>query len=82
MGAFIDRVLASTDESPAPYFRNRVVKDLFPSLTGDIEPLEYFYPNWLPEKYLVKYVQNVLNRGSATEIYIGGKGGAFPGTAL
>jgi histone arginine demethylase JMJD6 len=78
MGAFIDRVLASTDENPAPYFRNRVVKDLFPSLTGDIEPLEYFYPNWLPDKYLVKYVQNVLNRGSATEIYIGGKGGAFP----
>jgi histone arginine demethylase JMJD6 len=79
MAQFIDRVLDSHDENPAPYFRNRVLKDVFPSLYGDIEPLPvYFEPNWLHEKYLVKRVGEVLNRGAALEIYIGGKGGNFP----
>src|SRR2546425_5140618 len=45
MARFIDRVLESTDENPAPYFRNRILYDLFPSLKQDIEPLpEYFQP--------------------------------------
>lgn len=79
MARFIDRVLSSTEADPAPYFRNRVLHELFPSLKQDIEPLPpYFQPNWLPERYLVKYVQQVLNRGAAIELYIGGKGSAFP----
>ena len=79
MARFIDRVLASTDENPAPYFRNRILSDVFPSLKQDIMPLpEYFLPNWLPERYLVRHVNEVLNRGAALEIYIGGKGGSFP----
>jgi len=79
MERFIDRVLESTEQNPAPYFRNRILYDLFPTLRNDIEPLpEYFQPNWLPDRYLVKYVRDVLNRGAAIEIYIGGKGGAFP----
>lgn len=79
MAGFIDRVLASTDEHPAPYFRNRNLYDLFPSLAQDIQPLpEYLLPNWLGDKYLVKQVGDVLNRGSVIEIYIGGRGGSFP----
>ena len=79
MAQFIDRVLTSTDDNPAPYFRNKILYDLFPSLWKDIEPLpEYCFPNWLPERYLVKYVGKVLNRGAAIELYIGGQGGAFP----
>jgi len=79
MKDFIDLVLSSTEANPAPYFRNRVLADQFPSLLQDIEPLpEYFQPNWLPENYLVKYVKEVLNRGAALEIYIGGTGGSFP----
>ncbi len=79
MAGFIDRVLESTDVQPAPYFRNRVLYDLFPSLKQDIEPLPpYFSPNWLPDHYLVKHVGEPLNRGAAVEIYIGGKGGTFP----
>jgi histone arginine demethylase JMJD6 len=79
MDSFIDRVLASTEENPAPYFRNQVLYELFPTLKQDIEPLpEYFMPNWLPDHYMVKYVGEVLNRGAAIELYIGGKGGAFP----
>ena len=34
--------------------------------------------NWLPERYLVRHVKEVLNRGAALEIYIGGQGGSFP----
>jgi hypothetical protein len=79
MGGFIDRVLSSTEENPAPYFRNQILYDLFPSLKQDIEPLpEYFQPNWLPDHYMVEDVGKVLNRGAALELYIGGKGGAFP----
>ena len=79
MRQFIARVLESTPENPAPYFRNKSLYDLFPSLSKDIEPLpEYFFPNWLADRYLVGQVGDVLNRGAAIEIYIGGEGGSFP----
>ena len=79
MAGFVQRVFDSTDENPAPYFRNRILSDTFPTLKQDIEPLpEYFFPNWLPEPFLMKNVQQVFNRGAKMEIYIGGKGGAFP----
>jgi hypothetical protein len=79
MESFIDRVLLSTPENPAPYFRNQILYDLFPSLKEDIQPLpEYFEPNWLPDHFLLNYVRKVLNRGAAIELYIGGRGGSFP----
>jgi histone arginine demethylase JMJD6 len=79
MTSLIDRILNSTDENPAPYLRNIVLYEKFPSLRDDIEPLpEYLQPNWLPDHYLVKSLGEILNRGAAIEIYIGGKGGAFP----
>ena len=54
MSDFIDRVLESTEERPARYFRNKILADLFPSLMQHIEPLpEYLLPNWLGERYLV-----------------------------
>ena len=79
MDSFIDRVLASDESNPAPYFRNRVFQQTFPSLMGDVEPLpKYIFPNWMSEHFLFKQVQGKLNRGGMMEIYIGGKGGAFP----
>jgi hypothetical protein len=79
MADFIGRVLASKEGAPAPYFRNKVFYDCFPSLKNDIEPLpKYLLPNWLGDRYLVKEVGRVLNRGAAIEIYIGGAGGKFP----
>src|SRR5687767_8852544 len=57
MAQLIDLVVQSTDENPAPYFRNQILYDLFPSLKEDIEPLPtYFQPNWLPERYFVQEV--------------------------
>ena len=79
MAGFIDRVLESTEDNPAPYFRNRILGDLFPSLTEDVKPLpKYLFPNWLPDHYLVEDVGKALNRGAAIELYIGGKGASFP----
>lgn len=79
MAQFIDLVLESTEEKPAPYFRNKILYDLFPALKQDIQPLpEYLLPNWLNERYLVKRVAKVLNRGAAIELFIGGKGARFP----
>ena len=79
MPEFIDRVLASSDEHPAPYFRNRVLSEVFPTLKPDVEPVpEYFLPNWLLDRYLVKRFRTVLNGYSILEIFIGGRGGTFP----
>ncbi len=79
MASFIDRVLESSEERPAPYFRNENLYDLFPSLKPDVEPLpEYLLPNWLGEKYLVKQVGEILNHSAIIELYIGGTGGSFP----
>ena len=62
---FIDRVLASTDEDPAPYFRNRILHETFPTLKQDVEPLpDHFFPNWLPESYLKKSIQSAFQSGS------------------
>jgi hypothetical protein len=79
MPVFIDRVLASNDENPAPYFRNRVLSEVFPTLLADIDPLpEYMRPNWLLDRYLVKRFRTTLNGYSLIEIFIGGRGGTFP----
>lgn len=83
MARFIDCVLASTNENPAPYFRNKVLSDEFPTLQQEIEPLpEYFLPNWLPDYCLVKSVRQTFNRGAAIELYIGEKRQFFSSTPL
>jgi histone arginine demethylase JMJD6 len=79
MSTFIDRVMASDETSPAPYFRNQVLDEVFPSLKQDVQPLPpYFFPNWMGEPFFVPGVRRSLNRGGAMEIYIGGKGASFP----
>src|SRR5262245_23299190 len=79
MAEFIDRMLASTDENPAPYFRRKHLYSMFPSLKEDIQPLpEYLQPNWLSETYLVNRVSKVLNPAAEIYLYVGGMGGTFP----
>ena len=44
-------------KNPAPYFRKRVLSEMFPSLMADIQPLPtYFQPNWLPDRFFVRRV--------------------------
>jgi len=76
---YIDRVVSSTEKQPVPYLRNKILAEVFPSLTKDVSPLpQYLFPNWLGEPYLVRHVRSVLNRGAALELFIGGVGSTFP----
>jgi len=79
VGKFVDAVLQSSDESPAPYLRNQNLHELFPSLVKDVTPLPmYLSPNWLPEPFALKNVQRVFREHSDLQLYFGGQGGAFP----
>ena len=77
LGEFIDLVLASTEENPAPYLRNVHIDKFLPELNDDLQPLpEYFQPNWLAGP-LAQPLDSRLH-GGRFELYIGGAGGKFP----
>lgn len=79
MAEFIDRVLHSSAEKPAPYWINAPLLDHFPELMADIDPhLPYFTPNWGTRHYLYPSMNQTLHRGTMIELYIGGEGGSFP----
>lgn len=77
LGEFIDLVLASSDEKPAPYLRNVHIEKFLPELSADLRPVpDYFQPNWL-EGPMAKPLDTRLH-GGRFELYIGGTGGRFP----
>ena len=77
MKDFIDLVMHSSNDSPAPYLRNAIIHQFLPDLLPCIQPLpEYFSPNWL-DGPMTSMLQDRLHGGTA-ELYIGGKGGKFP----
>jgi histone arginine demethylase JMJD6 len=77
LGEFIDLVLASTDDRPAPYLRNVHIEKFLPELNADLHPVpDYFHPNWLAGR-LAKPLDTRLHSGRF-ELYIGGTGGRFP----
>jgi hypothetical protein len=77
MGEFIDQVLASSDQNPAPYFRNVWLEKFLPELDADLHPEPvYFSPNWL-EGPFTQPLYPRLHAGHP-ELYIGGRGGKFP----
>jgi histone arginine demethylase JMJD6 len=79
MAQFVDRVLASSDDNPAPYLRNQNLCDLFPSLLQEVMPLpRYLTPNWLPESFSMKPLQRVFREHAELQFYFGGQGGSFP----
>lgn len=79
MRRFIERVMASTMDHPAPYWTNAPVAEHFPELLADIDPeLGFFRPNWARRRFLHPGMQASLNRGAMIEMYIGGQGGSFP----
>ena len=74
MGDFIDLVLNSDPEHPAPYLHNHLLKEGFPELLQDILPLPHCTtPNWFESRLFP-------SRQSCTflELYIGGRGAIFP----
>jgi hypothetical protein len=77
MADFIQLVLESSAERPAPYLRNAIIDRFLPELLADIKPLPaYVFPNWL-DGPLTQPLRSRLHGGSA-ELYIGGCGGKFP----
>ncbi|HEX5423046.1 MAG TPA: cupin-like domain-containing protein [Candidatus Acidoferrales bacterium] len=77
LGEFIDLVLASSNEKPAPYLRNVHIEKFLPELDADLRPVpDYFQPNWL-EGPAGKPLDTRLH-GGRFELYIGGTGGKFP----
>ncbi len=71
---FIDMVLASTPERPAPYLKDEVVRRMSAELIKDIEPfVEYCFPNWLPGRYLFRSIHDQLNQAEV-ELFLGGCG--------
>jgi hypothetical protein len=77
MADFIDLVMNSSEDNPAPYLRNALIDRMIPALLPDIQPMpEYFSPNWLVGP-LSQLLRSRLHGGSS-ELYIGGKGGKFP----
>jgi hypothetical protein len=78
LGPFIDEVLASTAENPAPYLRNEELHVVFPELVEEVEPLpSYLSPNWLRRDFNPEEAR-ILTRCGGGEIYIGGAGRSFP----
>ena len=74
LSEFIDQVLASTPERPAPYLKDAVVRRMSAELIKDIEPfVEYSFPNWLPGRYLFRSIHDVLKQAEV-ELFLGGRG--------
>jgi hypothetical protein len=77
MGEFIDLVLSSSEENPAPYLRNVWIEKFLPELGEDLRPFPaYFYPNWLEGPFTQPLHPRV--HAGRPELYIGGRGGKFP----
>ncbi len=74
MRAYVEALLASTPEAPAPYMRNVLLEKWLPELMADISPLpRCITPNWLDSRVFPS------RRSMRTlEIYIGGAGARFP----
>jgi len=76
MGDFIDRMLTSTAENPAPYPYNFDVKKVFPELMEDFLPeIIYGKIDRINHKLMPK---QLLQGTTVYEIFLGGKGSSFP----
>ena len=77
MPEFIDLVLHSSDQNPAPYLRSKKLYMFFPQLLAEVEPTPpYFLPNWLDGPG-ARVFEKRFHRG-APALFIGGRGGKFP----
>jgi hypothetical protein len=74
LSELIDRIEASTDDSPAPYLRNQPMADWPAELMADITPMpDCTRQNWLESRYFPSG-----EKIAAIEAYIGGRGATFP----
>lgn len=70
----VDRIEASSPESPAPYLRNQLLSEWPPELLAEVLPMpECTRPNWLESPFFPS-----RDNLSFVEVYIGGRGTRFP----
>lgn len=75
----VRQTLESSKQNPAPYLRNYPVKDISEDLLADISPLpDYLTPNWLGTRFYPAKIRRILGRAVIPDIFIGGRGCAFP----
>jgi histone arginine demethylase JMJD6 len=75
LGAYLDRVEASTPEQPVPYLRELGVRNFAPELGDDLMPfVSYALPNWLRGTYPDREMDGHMNRAAEVELFIGGTG--------
>jgi hypothetical protein len=76
MGDFVDQMLTSSAENPAPYPYNFDVKKVFPEFMEDFQP-EIIYGNI--DRINHKLMPKKLLQGTTVyEIFLGGAGSSFP----
>jgi histone arginine demethylase JMJD6 len=76
MGEFINLMLNSTSENPAPYPFNLNIKSVFPELLADIKPeIVYGKLDRINHPLLPQFL---LNGTEVYELFFGGKGAGFP----
>jgi len=76
MGDFIDMMLTSTAENPAPYPYNFDVEKVFPELMADFLPeIIYGSIDRINHKLMPR---TLLNGTTVYEIFLGGNGSSFP----
>lgn len=72
----VELVLASTEQSPAPYARNVNVERDLPELWRDIQPrLKYATPDWKSSALLPR---DFVFPNGLEELFFGGQGNSFP----
>ena len=79
MREVIDLAVASSNEHPAPYYRNINVTREYPELIADLQPHpECCQPSWL-RSILFAPIKNIMSGGGGQyELFIGGTGRSFP----
>jgi histone arginine demethylase JMJD6 len=76
-GDFVDAVLASTPENPAPYLRNVGVEPDFTELIPDLQPgLGYTRSNWRFLPFLPKWYFE--EKAAFCQFFLAGQGRGFP----
>jgi hypothetical protein len=79
MRDFIPQVMASGPANPAPYLTNLPLREYFPELLPEVEPLpDWCGTNWAARGAMHPSLSRDLKRGAMLELYIGGPGGKFP----
>jgi hypothetical protein len=76
LGEFIDLMMVSTEENPAPYPCKLQVDRDYPELIPDVSPrFMYAMPDWTHHKLLP---ERFLGAADTLEIFFGSQGGQFP----